>query len=93
MMSPEAPRKPHPTILAGLGHEIEIGAVVILMEEGRHSAIAALGDMVGNPWCNNACNSRHALEDTNIFVSVKLSLLGIKYDVPGNRPEIQSGRR
>ena len=62
----------HPTILAGLGHEIEIRAVVVLVEEGRHPAIAALGDMMGNSWCNNAGNSRHALDSTNKMRFVKV---------------------
>jgi hypothetical protein len=57
--------------MKGLGHKLEIRAVVIIAEESWHSAIAALGDMVGNPWCNNSGYSRHALEDTNIYSLVK----------------------
>jgi hypothetical protein len=50
----------HPALPAPLRHQRNIGLVIFIMKKGRQSAIAPLGDMVGNAGCYDPSNSSHA---------------------------------
>jgi hypothetical protein len=43
-----------PRRLAALAHPLPINRIVRIAEECLHATIATLGDMVGNPWNDNA---------------------------------------
>ena len=47
------------TPLAPLGHQGQVGLVVFVIEEGLHSSIPTLGDVVGDTRGYEACYSWH----------------------------------
>jgi hypothetical protein len=49
-----------PAARAFLGHQIAIGAVVVVLEEGPRTAVAALGHVMGKAWKDGAGEAGHA---------------------------------
>jgi hypothetical protein len=49
----------HGTLPAPLRHERDVGLVILICEEGRQSAVAPLGDMMGDAGSHDACDASH----------------------------------
>ncbi len=50
----------HAALSARLGHQLEIGVIIVLLEEGHLPAVAALRGMVRIARNNNSCDACHA---------------------------------
>ena len=60
MIGHQAPALDPDPIIAAMGDQkIAVEAVVLLAEERRRPAIAALGDMMGKAGKNNTCQTSH----------------------------------
>jgi hypothetical protein len=69
------------TFLAPFGHEINIGLIVIITEEGLLAAVAALGDVVGDAGGYNSSNACHVARIAENWMT------SIKYTVTRTQPE------
>jgi hypothetical protein len=69
------------TPAAPLGHQGQVGPVIFVMEEGLHSSIPALGDMVGNTRGYEACYSWHGgtLHQTEVVGKGKIGKVSLYF--------------